>query len=122
MPPRYATNPDPRYKPALRLTQGLAVAASLSNGVAVDEYVAVSGSARVRARIKATAAGALDMTFGYFKDDAFTAYTTGNPTQVAVSANTEAKIESDTYGEAYVRIRYTPSANGAVTFADVCQA
>lgn len=118
---RYPTVPDSRFRAAIRCKGVLAASAAVVNATPVSEYVQVAGSARVRARIKTSGAGTLDLTFGFFVNDVFTAYATGNPAQVAVSAATEAKIESDTYGESWCKVTFTPSANGTVTFCDVSQ-
>lgn len=118
--PTYAPAQQPR--PARRLTGNLAVGAATANTVAISEDVPIAGAAKVKARIKVTNTGTLDMTFGFYNPaGVFTAYTTGNPTQVAVSANTEAQISSDTYGEDYVRVTFTGTATGAITYCDVSQ-
>lgn len=119
------SQPELRPRPSFRVSGDLAVGASLSNGVVVDEIVPIAGSARLRVRFKASAAGALDVVLmgpnTNTDTEGGTQYSTGNPTQVAVSANTEAKIDVDLYGESWALIKYTPSGSGTITYVDVSQ-
>lgn len=116
------------------MTGGLAVAAAFVNTNVLYEVIPVRGAAKVRVRFKATNTGALDLIFVgpdfnqqqavdgvAFASLTGTSYTTGNPTQVAIVANTEAKIDSDCYGEGYVIIKFSATATGAVTFCDASQ-
>lgn len=103
----------------------LADGVALATGVAVSALIPLAGSSRFRIRIKASAAGTLSSAFvrpGTTGFDAASLYTTGNPTDVAVVANTETKLEiSEHYGEALLLLTYTPSGNGTLTFCDVCE-
>lgn len=109
----------------------LAAGAALANATAVYHVVQIHGSAKVAVRLKASVAGALDLEpIRHWEWNAesdpdgstASAYTTGLPTQVAVSANTEALIEYTCKGEAMVRIKFVPSAGpGTVTYCDISQ-
>lgn len=94
---------------------------ALSNGVAVDWVVPVAGALAFRLRWQSTCAGTL--SFAYLRpppnDD--TAYTASNPGNTAILANTESVTDFNPEGEGLVRIRFTPSGNGTLTFADVMQ-
>lgn len=121
---QHRNQPDNRQKNAIRFIGAsvLAVAAAIANATTYDEFINVAGSARVKVRTKLTTTGTLDLTFGYFDNDGnFTAYTTGNPAQVALAANVESAIASDTYGENWARVRVTGGGVGAVTYVDVSQ-
>jgi hypothetical protein len=50
-----------------------------------------------------------------------TLYTSGNPSQLALTAGTEAKTDIDCYGEGYVLLKLTGSGTGTVTYIDVSQ-
>ena len=97
--------PPDQSRPSYRLKGQLAAGAATSNGGILYELIPVRGSARVRVRIKtASNGGTLDLFFvgpDFNQQQAEdgvaygsltgTIYTTGNPTQVAVTAGTEAK-------------------------------
>lgn len=97
--------------------------ASVTNGTPVYLVFPVSGAARTKVRLKTSGNGALDLDFGFIdgRTGVYTAYTTGNeaanalPTQVAVTGGTETAIQSDLYGEAWARAKFTPSADGTIT-------
>jgi ABC-type phosphate/phosphonate transport system substrate-binding protein len=128
-------HPDPTLSRfAIRLvTRALAVGAALTNGQNHYKTFPVSGSARVRVRFQATKGGTLKLRFVAPDFDVNladathalangTEYSTGAPDDVAVSADTEAMIEADCYGEAYVRVNYVPSTTGGVvTYCDISQ-
>lgn len=99
----------------------LGTGAALANGTAISVVIPIAGAAVFFARFKASVAGTLSCAF--LRPDGTTAYTTGNPTDVAVLANTEARLTIDTlYGESQLKITFTPSAGpGTVTFLDVGQ-
>lgn len=100
--------------------------AALANGVPAAAVVQLAGTARFRIRIAATAAGTLSLAFvrpdetDHFDDT--DVYTTGNPPNVAVVANTEAKMDvAEHYGEAFAVVTFTPAADGAVDYVDICE-
>lgn len=128
-----ARQPDDISRAAYRLVRGLAVATAFVNTTVLWEVIPIRGAARVKVRFKATNTGTLDLFFlgpGFDQDQASatayasllgTIYTTGNPTQVAIVANTEAQIFSDCYGEGFAIVKFTGTATGAITYADVSQ-
>lgn len=124
-------SPEAKVHPLRRLQHNLAVAAAYVNTTILYEIVPVLGAQKVTARFKGTAAGTLDMVFvgpdfPPYPDPATafaslkgTLYATGNPTQVAITANTEALITGTCNGEGFVIIKFTGTATGAVTYCDV---
>lgn len=131
-----ARQPDDISRPARRMTGALAAGTATSNGGVLYEVIPLRGSARVRVRIKtATNGGTLDLLFVgpdfnqqqgvdavAFASLTGTVYTTGNPTQVAVTAATEATIVSDCYGEGYAIVKFTGTVGaGTVTYCDYSQ-
>lgn len=127
--------PSSKARPAKRCNQGLAAGAITASGGVLWELVECFGAARLRVRMKtATNGGALDIVFvgpdfphnpptatAYASLPA-TKYSTGNPTQVPVTAGTEAKIDVDCYGEQRALIKFTGSGGaGTVTYCDVSQ-
>lgn len=99
----------------------LAEGATLTNAVEVSEYVPVAGAARIRVHWKSTVAGSLAIHF--CRPDRLpnpARYTAGNPTAVPIVANTENVIDVAThFGEHMMEVAFTPSATGALTYADV---
>lgn len=125
---------DDIARPYRRLSGNLAPAAAYTNGAVLWEVIPVRGSARIRARLLcASANGTLDIvTVGPDFDPTqapATAYasltgtkhTSGNPTQVAVTAGTEATITHDCYGENFVLLVFTGGGTGTITRVDVSQ-
>lgn len=92
--------------------------AALTNAQAVSEIVTVAGAVAWRHRFKATCAGTL--SYRYLRPDGSdTPYDVDNPADVPVLANTEVSVEVTQHvGESRLRITFTPSANGAVTWSD----
>lgn len=123
--------PQPKIHPMFRAGAGskLAAGAATANTVKLYLLVPVLGASSVSARLKSGSAGTLDIFFvgPDFPCDqtvAYTSlvgtiYTTGAPTQVNVSANTEALITAPCLGENYALIVFTPSATSTVTYCDV---
>lgn len=138
-----ARAPDDISRPHLQFVapSALAPGTATSNGGVLYDIIPVRGAARVRVRIKtATNGGTLDLVFlgpqfdtaqsratGAVAATAYgslvgTQYTTGNPTQVAVAAGTEAKIDADCYGESYVLVKFTGTVGaGTITYCDTSQ-
>jgi hypothetical protein len=129
-----ARAPDDISRPARRLTGQLAAGAATANTAIIYEVIPVRGAARVKVRLKVTNTGTLDLLFvgpDFNQQQAVdgvafgsltgTVYTTGNPAQVAIVANTENSISSDCYGESYAIVKFTGSATGAISYCDVSQ-
>ena len=131
-----ARAPADESRPHRRLTGQLAAGTATSNGGILYEVVPVRGSARLRVRIKtASNGGTLDVFFvgpdfnqqqsgesGADGSLTGTIYTTGNGTQAAVSAGTEAKIDVDCYGENYAIIKFVGSVGaGTISYCDCSQ-
>lgn len=126
MAPRF---PSTNYRPARRLVGALKAGAALANATPAFETISVAGKSFIRVRFKATVGGTLSVHFlGPDHDEEAnslgTEYTTGNATDVTVTANTEAVIPGpgDTtacYGESFAKITFTPSGSGTINFADV---
>lgn len=112
--------PNPRtiYGGHSRLTGSLAPGAAVLNTIAVDQFLPVLGASRVRAHFKATVAGTLAISMADPTGDAV--YADPAAVTVAVVANTDVRLDADPRGEAFVRLRFTPGADGAVTFCDFC--
>lgn len=127
-------DPGPKYPVNVLATFGTDLTAGTSRKVAVPCF----GSARIRARmLTANVGGTLKMSFaravgtddtvvkadGTIDVTKLTLYGSGNPTNVTVTAGTEAVIDSDCHGEAYVVVEldYTAGANGAVSLLDITQ-
>lgn len=111
-------------RPAVRLKAALAVAAAFANTEVLKEYVPTAGSARIRVRFKATNTGTLLVSPAWgngANPPAYTVYTTGASAATAVAANTEVNVDLDLYGENFVEVKFTGSATGVITFADVSQ-
>jgi hypothetical protein len=95
----------------------LGVAAALTAAVAVTATVPVLGCSRGRVHLKSTAAGTLQLQMA---DPTGTdAYGDPAAVSVAVVANTDVSLDFDPRGEAYLKITFTPSGNGEITFCDV---
>lgn len=118
----------------MRLVSGaLRGGAALTNGENHYKTFPIAGSGRIRIRYKATKAGSLKFffvgpDFDPDKPDAThttangTQYSSGAPADVAVLADTEAKIDVDGWGEAWGRIDFVPSAaDGVTSFCDISQ-
>jgi hypothetical protein len=124
--------PAARSRPHRRLKGALAAgAAFVLNGI-LYEVIPVFGSARFKARIKTAAAGGtLDLVFVgpdfdpaqvvAFASLAGTQYSTGNPTQVAVTAGTATEISTDCYGEGYLIVKFTGGGTGTISYCDTSQ-
>jgi hypothetical protein len=95
----------------------LADNAEVSNGVAAVVNVATGGAQKAYIRLKSSAAGDLDAAL--LRPDGQTAYTTGAPTTVPVLANTEVEMEVDVNGVGEIKVTFTPSGDGVVSYCDV---
>lgn len=117
---------DPRPHPQRRLNGALKPGATLAAATPVYEAIATAGVAKLRVRVKITTAGTVDLLIGNavmdqaLADPSANTHTTGNPVQVALSANTEAMIEiTNLSGEEYVVAKVVSTPGGAVTYVDV---
>lgn len=91
------------------------------NGVAIRVVVPMTGAHRMRLRFQATGAGALQARF-VRPDGQDVAYTVMQPVDTAIVANVESVIDIDPhYGEGLLKLTFTPSANGTITFCDASQ-
>lgn len=118
---------------ARRLNGALKPGTATSNGGILYEVIPILGATRVTVRIKtATNGGNIDLIFAApnfdpeqtlaFASLAGTLYTTGNPTQVPVTAGTEARIQATCEGESFLIVKFTGSVGaGTITYVDVSQ-
>jgi|SRR6185312_3908722 len=120
---------DTHARPPRRLIGALKAGAVCVASTAMSEYVAIPNKGDVRVRIKASVGGTISLHYMGPDVDVTagtgTEYSTGNPADVTVTADTEAMVDTgkDTdahpMGEGYVKITYTPSGSGTITFCDV---
>jgi hypothetical protein len=83
--------------------------------------VTIAGSRVARLRYKMTGAGVFSFAFCRC-DAALTPYGADNPANsAAVVADVEDSCDLTLQGEAYLKITFTPSADGAITFCDFYQ-
>lgn len=123
MPPTNRVFPDQPivHRP---VGQGLIAGAHLLASAAATAVATVAGATRFRIRIKVTHAATLSAAFcqpDWPNDDPHP-YGTGNPTDVALVANTENQLDVDPhFGEALLLLTLTNSAAGAldVTYCDL---
>lgn len=95
--------------------------AAFANGVAVTQDVPCAGAERIRIRIK-TATGGGTLAAAWLRPDGNTPYTANNPANVTVVAGTENKMDIDPhFGEALLRLTFTPGGDGTFTYVDVSQ-
>lgn len=101
------------------LTDALAPGAALANGVPSETTVQLAGLGLFRIYFEATCAGSLTLLF--LKAGSRTAtLTVANPGAVAIVANTENKLDVNPhFGEWAAIVRFTPSADGVVTTAEI---
>lgn len=122
--------PQAKVHPIRRLAGTLAPATAFVNNAVKYAVVPLLGALSVTARIKtASAGGTLDVFFvgpdfdpeqtAAYASLVGTIYATGAPTQVAVSAGTEALITIACTGECYAIIKFTGGGTGTITFCDV---
>lgn len=101
-------------QPARTLYEG----ATVANATTYQCPINCGGASSVRARFKSDIGGTLALSF--VRPDGKTKYTAGNPTNVAVTANTETLIDSNTvYGEGWALLEFTASGSGSITMLDV---
>lgn len=116
-------------------TLGLAVGVVTANGQINYEVIPCFGAASISVRLKVSGnGGTLDLFSvgpdfnpeqGAVDNTAFaslvgTIHTSGNPSQVAITAGTEAIITWTGKGEGYLIIKYTGAVGaGAITYCDV---
>lgn len=110
--------PSPgQYIPSRSLIGDLKAGTAVSvAGGDKSEEVQIAGSSRGRIRFKCTTTGTLKLHF--MSADGSTEYTSANPADVAIAANTENFLQWDSYGEALAKVIFTPSGTGAITYCD----
>jgi len=119
---RDAGIPDPLDARVHRAVSGgtLKAGATYVNTDVLEVILPIAGALSVRLRgLFATAGGTL--SFAYLRPDGTTAYTTNNPSNVTVTAGTEAVATIQPNGEGWLRVRFTATGTGAVTYFDVMQ-
>lgn len=98
----------------------LGAGAALTSGAPCAVAIPVAGAIAWKVRFKATAGGVL--TSAYLRPDTVTPYEGDNPGDVAVTANAMAVVSvASHFGEGWVRVTFTPSADGVVTYLDASQ-
>lgn len=98
----------------------LADGAEFVSGTAIAETFTCSGVARIRIRFLATAPGVLALYFLRPMLNEETAYPTGQPDPISVTANEEAILDVQFHmGEGRAAISFSPSADGVVSYCDV---
>jgi hypothetical protein len=116
--------PEANYH--IEVQQGLMAGAALTNAVPVTASVSLVEASDWAFYFKATCNGTL--TFEYLRPNLTSVYDTNAIANVAVTANTEAFCHPDLdvsaaeipHGQGAMRITFTPSADGAVVYADFC--
>lgn len=109
--------PDPKANRPHRsvggqLADGAQVAISGTGAVNVP----LAGAIRLRIRFKCDRAGTLRLNF--LRPDGVTVYSTSQPTDVVVSANTETKLDVDPhFGEGEATLSFINGAVGTATIA-----
>lgn len=94
---------------------------AFTNGAAITIDVPCAGAERIRIRMK-TATGGGTLAAAWLRPDGETKYTANNPADVAIVAGTENKMDVDPhFGEGLLRLTFTPSADGTITYVDVSQ-
>lgn len=131
------TTPQPEFRQHKTVSQGdFAPGTAIAQGETARVAIPVASATKLRFRMKASRAGDLDASFlrpgiqaGEYSrfdeelDGTAEVLTTGAPTTVAVSADTEALIEVDCAGESWVLVEFTEGGVGAgvITWANYCQ-
>jgi hypothetical protein len=94
---------------------------ALANATPVSVDISTAGASEVTVWLKATVGGTLSAAA--LRPDKSSTYAYNKPTDVPVTANTEAVIQfTSLHGEHAVRVTFTPSAGpGTVTFLDTAQ-
>lgn len=106
---------------AIQNVASLYEGATCVDSVPMSALVKCAGASRGRVRFKANVGGDLKLEFvrPQANNYAVTAYESGNPAPVAVTADVETLISTaEIYGEASVLITFTPNGAGAVTLID----
>ena len=92
--------------------------ATVANGVTYQRRINIGGASSARVRLTVSANGTLK--FSFMDPLGVTAYTTGNPSNVAVTAGTQAVIDTNSiYGEGWALVEFVSSGSGTVSLFDV---
>lgn len=112
--------PDFGYPPFIPLVHHRLVAdgTAMANGVAQTFVVPVHGLRYVTIRGK-TATSNATLAFAFLRPDGQTAYATGNPSNVTLTAGTENDSGEITCGgQNRLKVTLTPAGDGTITFLD----
>jgi hypothetical protein len=92
------------------------------NAVPIDEILPMTGAGRMRVRFK-TSGGGGTLAARFLRPDGSDAlYSQSQPVDLSVTAGVEAVLEIDPhYGEGLLKLTFTPSGNGSVTYCDASQ-
>jgi hypothetical protein len=92
------------------------------NAVPISTTIPIAGAERMRVRFKTSGAGGTLAARFVRPDGVDTLYTQMQPVDVAITVNVEAVLDIDPhYGEGLVKITFTPTGNGNITFCDASQ-
>lgn len=96
--------------------------AAFVNATPISDVVVLAGSAAWRHRFKATGAGTLQYRYLRPVGPTDVPYDIDAPADQPVVANTEVAVEATQhFGESRLRITFTPSANGNITWSDISE-
>lgn len=99
------------------LVGSLYAGATVANGVTYQRRINIGGASSARVRFKCSAGGTLKCSF--MDPLGQSAYTTGNPSNVTVTANVEAMIDTNSiYGEGWALIEFVSGGAGTVSLFD----
>lgn len=126
--------PDFIPRPHRRLSGALAEGAVIANATDYSEIIQVAGAAKLRINAKTvTAGGTLKGAFvrpyatdetaidakGVIAPAKTTAYDSGNPANVTLTAGTSNHMDVDLHGESYFKVTITGGGAGTIGFVDI---
>lgn len=116
-------DPGISYRPHHRLKGALEAGTVIAAGTTAYVTMPIAGAEKVRVRAKVDAAADLLLRIMKAPPNADEEYDANQPTDVALTADTEDEIEkTDLAGEAYARIGITAGgADVTVAYVEVCQ-
>jgi hypothetical protein len=116
--------PDPLdarvHRPVGGDADTLKAGATYANGNTRTALLPIAGALSVRLRGLFTGAGGT-IALAYLRPDGVTPYTTNNPASIPVTAGAEFVSTFQPNGEGWLRVQFTASGTGAVTYFDVMQ-
>jgi hypothetical protein len=90
--------------------------------VPIGVTLPMAGAERMRVRFRTSGAGGTLAARFVRPDGPDTPYTQMQPVDVTVTANVEAVLDIEPhFGEGLIRLTFTPSGNGNITFCDASQ-